>query len=84
LIKEIRDVLGHYSIYVNYRHISTLCDMMTQRGTLTSITWHGINRGEIGPLRKCSFEETVEILLEAAAFNETDTLKGISEAIIFG
>jgi len=26
----------------------------------------------------------VEILLEAAAFNETDTLKGISEAIIFG
>lgn len=29
LIKEIWDVLGHYSIYVNYRHISTLCDMMT-------------------------------------------------------
>lgn len=29
LIKEIREVLGHYSIYVNYRHISTLCDMMT-------------------------------------------------------
>lgn len=57
---------------------------MTQRGTLTSITRHGINRGEIGPLRKCSFEETVEILLEAAAFSETDTLQGISEAIIFG
>jgi DNA-directed RNA polymerase II subunit RPB1 len=35
-------------------------------------------------LRKCSFEETVEILLEAAAFSETDFLKGISEAIIFG
>lgn len=74
LIKEIWDVLGHYSIYVNYRHISTLCDMMTQRGTLTSITRHGINWGEIGPLRKCSFEETVEILLEAAAFSESDTL----------
>jgi DNA-directed RNA polymerase II subunit RPB1 len=35
-------------------------------------------------LRKCSFEETVEILLEAAAFSETDYLAGISEAIIFG
>lgn len=69
---------------MNYRHVSTLCDMMTQRGTLTSITRHGINRGETGPLRKCSFEETVEILLEAAAFSETDFLKGISEAIIFG
>ena len=32
LIKEIWEVLGFYSIYVNYRHISTLCDVMTQRG----------------------------------------------------
>ena len=29
LIKEIREVLGFYSIYVNYRHISALCDVMT-------------------------------------------------------
>lgn len=85
VIKEIREVLGFYSIYVNYRHISTLCDVMTQKGYLSAITRHGINRGEgAGPFRKCSFEETVEILLEAAAFSETDRLKGISEAIIFG
>ena len=37
-----------------------------------------------GPLRKCSFEETVEILLEAAVFNEVDHLKGISESIMMG
>lgn len=57
---------------------------MTNRGILTSITRHGINRVDTGPLRKCSFEETVEILLEAAVFSEIDPLKGITENIIMG
>ena len=77
-------MLGAYGIYVNYRHLSTLCDIMTQRGIITSITRHGINRGESGPLRKCSFEETVEILLEASVFCEVDLLKGITENLIMG
>lgn len=84
LINELRFVLRSYGIYVNYRHLSTLCDVMTQRGLLTSITRHGINRSDSGPLRKCSFEETVEILYEAAVFAETDHLSGISENIIMG
>lgn len=84
LINELRFVLGSYGIYVNYRHLSTLCDIMTARGILTAITRHGINRVETGPLRKCSFEETVEILLEAAVFAETDHLKGITENLIMG
>ena len=84
LINELRFVLSSYGIYVNYRHLSTLCDVMTQRGLLTSITRHGINRSDSGPLRKCSFEETVEILYEAAVFGEIDHLSGISENIIMG
>ena len=85
LINELRFVFGSYGIYVNYRHISTLVDVMTQRGKLTSITRHGINRVDSScPLRKCSFEETVEILLEGAIFAEKDHLSGITENIIMG
>lgn len=85
LINELRFVFSSYGIYVNYRHISTLVDVMTQRGKLTSITRHGINRLDTcGPLRKCSFEETVEILLEGAIFSEKDLLSGISENVILG
>jgi DNA-directed RNA polymerase II subunit RPB1 len=29
LISELRFVLNSYGIYVNYRHLSTLCDVMT-------------------------------------------------------
>ena len=84
LINELRAVLKPYDVYVNYRHIAILCDVMTQRGILTAITRHGINRVELGPLRKCSFEETVEILLEAGLFAETDYLTGITENIMVG
>lgn len=84
ILRELRMVLDVYGIYVNYRHLSMLIDLMTHRGALTSITRHGINRVESGPLRRCSFEETVEILLEAAVFSEVDHLKGISENIMFG
>lgn len=84
LINELRVVLNFYGIYVNYRHLSTLCDVMCQRGKLTAITRHGINRLESGPLRKCSFEETVDVFLEAAVYGERDYLQGISENIIIG
>jgi len=49
-----------------------------------SIARHGINRIDSGALRKCSFEETVEILLEAAVHSEDDGLSGITENIIVG
>jgi DNA-directed RNA polymerase II subunit RPB1 len=84
LIRELRVVLGTYGIYVNYRHLSTLVDVMTNRGILCAITRHGINRVDSGALRKCSFEETVEILLEAAQHAEIDYLTGVTENIIFG
>jgi len=29
LIREIRFILDAYGIYVNYRHLTTLCDIMT-------------------------------------------------------
>ena len=49
-----------------------------------SIARHGINRIDSGALRKCSFEETVEILVEAAVYSENDHLTGITENIIMG
>jgi len=49
-----------------------------------AITRHGINRVDSGALRKCSFEETVEILLEASMHAEVDPLSGVTENIIMG
>ena len=40
-----------------------LCDVMTAKGHLMAITRHGINRQDTGALMRCSFEETVDVLM---------------------
>ncbi|CAG8462663.1 13152_t:CDS:2 [Cetraspora pellucida] len=84
LLKELRDVIQFDGSYVNYRHLALLCDVMTSRGHLMAITRHGINRAETGALMRCSFEETVEILMEAAAAGEVDDCRGVAENIMLG
>jgi len=84
LLRELYKVISFDGSYVNYRHLATLADVMTYRGHLMAITRHGINRIENGALMRCSFEETVDILLEAAAMAESDTLKGVTENIMLG
>ncbi|KAK9455699.1 hypothetical protein V1511DRAFT_310865 [Dipodascopsis uninucleata] len=84
LYKEIMNVIAFDGSYVNYRHLALLVDVMTARGHLMAITRHGINRADTGALMRCSFEETVEILLEAAAAAELDDCRGISENIMLG
>ncbi|XP_037927048.1 DNA-directed RNA polymerase II subunit RPB1-like isoform X2 [Hermetia illucens] len=82
--KEINAVFSCYGLYVNHRHLALLCEVMTANGHLMAITRHGINKQATGPLMKCSFEECVETLLDAAAYSEIDNLHGVSENIIMG
>ncbi|KAF9007912.1 beta and beta-prime subunits of DNA dependent RNA-polymerase [Cyathus striatus] len=84
IMRELRGVIEFDGSYVNYRHLALLCDLMTHRGTLMAITRHGINRADTGALMRCSFEETVEILMEAAAVGEKDDCHGIAENVMFG
>ncbi|KUJ24262.1 DNA-directed RNA polymerase II subunit RPB1 [Mollisia scopiformis] len=84
LMRELTQVLAFDGSYVNHRHLALLVDVMTARGHLMAITRHGINRADTGALMRCSFEETVEILLEAAAVGELDDCRGISENVMLG
>ena len=84
LIDEMVDVIDHAGEYINLRHIELLCDVMTSRGILTSINRQGIKRGDIGPLAKCSFEDTTDQLIKAGIFSEKDNLKGVSSNIMMG
>jgi DNA-directed RNA polymerase II subunit RPB1 len=80
---ELTSVLAAASS-VNYRHLALLCDLMCNKGQLMSITRHGINRTDAGALSRCSFEETVEILLEAAAVGDVDDCRGVAENVLLG
>ena len=82
LALELEAVIGEDQM--NYRHLSLLVDTMTSRGQLMSIDRHGINRSDVGPLAKCSFEETTDMLVNASIFSEYDHLNGVSANVMLG
>ncbi len=86
LIRELRAVIEADGSYVNNRHIALLCDVMTYRGDVASFTRHGLARSDAGFLARCSFEETVEVLYNAATFGDRECIRdrGVTANIIFG
>jgi len=82
LIQEIDPIFA--TANVNYRHLGILCDYITRSGRLMSIDRYGINKNDIGPLGKMSFEETSKIVMNAAMFGEVDPVTGVSANIMMG
>jgi len=83
LYNEFSEVLEDNS-YINYHHMSMLCDRMSYNIKMTSIFRHGINSDDIGPIAKASFEETPEMFLKAARHGELDHMRGVSSNIMCG
>lgn len=84
LFYELRNVLSFDGAYVNYRHIACLADCMCYSGYIMAISRHGVNRSESGPMLRASFERTVEVFMEAAAFSQYDYLNGVTENVMLG
>jgi DNA-directed RNA polymerase II subunit RPB1 len=82
LLNEITNLFEEAG--VNNRHLGLLCDVMTRAGRLMSADRHGINKTDIGPIAKASFEETEKILLNAALYGELDPVTGVSANIMMG
>jgi DNA-directed RNA polymerase II subunit RPB1 len=82
LIRELTTLFEEAGI--NYRHLGLLCDVMTRAGGLMSVDRYGVNKSDIGPLAKASFEETDKILRRAALFGEVDPVTGVSAKIMTG
>ena len=84
LFNEIKQVLSFDGTYVNDRHMLLLVDTMTYNGFICPVSRHGMARSTLGPLMRSSFEETVDVLLDAAGYGEKDTLLGVTESIMLG
>jgi DNA-directed RNA polymerase II subunit RPB1 len=82
--KEITTLFEESGSTVNYRHVCLLVDVMCHKGRTMSIDRYGINKNNIGPLAKMSFEQTEDIALRAATFGERDPVLGVSAKIMLG
>jgi DNA-directed RNA polymerase II subunit RPB1 len=81
LIAEYIKVIGDK---LNMTHLSVLVDMMTHNGEITSIDRHGLSKLESDPCARASFEQTMDHFINAAIFNEKDTIKSVSSNIMLG
>jgi DNA-directed RNA polymerase II subunit RPB1 len=84
IFNEIAEVIEFDGTYINYHHLSILCDRMTCNSKMVSIFRHGINNDNIGPIAKASFEETPEMFLKAARHGELDIMRGVSANVMCG
>ena len=84
IFNELTEVIEFDGTYINYHHLSMLCDRMCYKSKMISIFRHGINNDDIGPIAKASFEETPEMFLKAARHAELDQMRGISANVMCG
>jgi len=84
LFDQIKTVVSFDGTYVDDRHIQMIVDSMCRCGTLMPLNRHGINRTDSSPLMRCSFEETVDVLCDAAMFSEQENARGVTTAIMTG
>lgn len=84
IFNEISEVIEFDGTYINYHHLTMLCDRMCCNDKMVSVFRHGINNDDIGPIAKASFEETPEMFLKAARHGELDNMKGVSSNILCG
>lgn len=68
----------------NYQHIKLLADLITHMGTLNAVNRHGANKLDTDPFSRASFEKTVEQMLAAAVFGQTDYIRSVSAKIMVG
>jgi DNA-directed RNA polymerase II subunit RPB1 len=85
IYSEMSDVMEFSGgVYINYHHLSLLCDRMTCTKDMVSIFRSGILNDDIGPIAKGTFEVHTEVFLDAARHGEFDHMRGVSANVMCG
>jgi DNA-directed RNA polymerase II subunit RPB1 len=84
LLHELTLTYNNAGSKINQNHLSLLVDQMCHLGEIISIDRHGLSKMDIDPIARASFEKTMDHFVNAALFNEKDTMKSVSSCIAVG
>jgi DNA-directed RNA polymerase II subunit RPB1 len=84
IYNELVEVMEFSGVYINYHHLSLLCDRMTSTENMVAIFRSGILNDDIGPISKSTFEVHTEVLLNASRHAEFDHMRGVSANVMMG
>jgi hypothetical protein len=83
--REIKRVYQANDQYVNDTHLREIMDFMARRGQLLAFTRTGFNEDpELGFLKKMSFENILQHILNAAQYGDIDQLKNCISNVLIG
>ena len=84
MFEEMTHVVSFDGTYIDPRHIALIVDSICRGGCILPLNRHGINRTDKSPLMRCSFEETTDVLCEAAMFAQHENASGVTTSIMSG
>jgi DNA-directed RNA polymerase beta' subunit len=84
LYNEFVEVMEFSDVYINYHHLSLLCDRMSVTKNMVAIFRSGLHNDNIGPIAKATFEVHTEILLHSARHADFDEMRGVSANVMCG
>ncbi|CAD7946868.1 unnamed protein product [Amoebophrya sp. A120] len=83
IVREIRNVFGHYGIEVNWRHLYLIADYMTSQGSYRAFSRRGM-QDISSPFLQMTYETSLTFAAKAALEHNTDSLASASASIITG
>jgi DNA-directed RNA polymerase II subunit RPB1 len=84
ILNEFNEVMEASDAYVNYHHLSILCDRMTVKAELVPMFRSGIMNDDIGPISKGTYEMHTEVFLDASRHGDFDQMRGVSANVMCG
>ena len=81
---ELHKVLSFDNSYIDPRHTWLLADTMGRSGFLAAMNRHHMETLGSSLLQRASFEQSLDVFEEGAAFGRSDPLAGATERIITG
>ena len=84
ILNEFNEVMEASDAYVNYHHLSILCDRMTVKAELVPMFRSGIMNDDIGTISKGTYEMHTEVFLDASRHGDFDQMRGVSANVMCG
>ena len=81
ILEVLLDFIGKQA---NYNHMTVLVDYITHYGKPTGVNFHGMLKTPASIISEASLQQPMTVLQDAAAFNKSDKINGVSGQIMLG
>lgn len=84
IARSIYEIIANNNMYINFRHITIIADVMTNMGIILPITSRGVAQQNRGTFADASFEQAIQVFIKSATMGHVEDINSVSSAIFMG